>query len=384
MWESIFLLAIASMTCGIALRVVEPMLPQLANDFGTSISAASAVISGFAVAYVIGQLIYGPLGDRFGKVRVVTLSLAGAGVASIGCALAEDLGSLTALRFLTALFSSSPVTLGMAYVGDQVPVAERQSVIARFVTGTIIGQAIGPLIGGLFTDLIGWRGTFVVLGFVFIAVALVLYLWTRSQWEGSGRPASAGNPYAVHLRLLGLSRVRYVAVATFANTFLFFGAYSFLGPFLQLKFDLSATVVGVILAEIGLGSLLYTLAVKRLLASIGQRGLVTWGGAICCGCYTLTLLTPEWLVAIPCTIGIGFSFYMLQNTLQLKATEMAPQARGAGMSIYGSVWSVGQAAGVAIAGAAIGIVGFVPTIITYALAYLALGLLLRNNLNRLS
>jgi len=384
MWESIFLLAVASMTSGIALRVVEPMLPQLADDFGTSISAASTVISAFAVAYVIGQLVYGPLGDRFGKLRVVTLSLVAAAVASIGCALAQDLGSLTALRFLSALFSSSPVTLGMAYVGDQVPVAERQSVIARFITGSIIGQALGPLVGGLFTDLIGWRGTFVVLGFVFITVALVLYLWTRSQWEGSGRAASAGNPYAVHFKLLGLSRVRYVVVATFANTFLFFGAYSFLGPFLQLKFDLSATVVGTILAEVGLGSLLYTLAVKRLLASIGQRGLVTWGGAICCGCYTLTLLAPEWLVAIPCTIGIGFSFYMVQNTLQLKATEMAPQARGAGVSIYASVWSVGQAAGVAIAGTAIGIVGFVPTIITYALAYLAFGLLLRNNLNRLS
>src|SRR3990170_2467625 len=111
MWESIFLLAVASLTSGIALRVVEPMLPQLADDFTTSISGASVVITGFALAYTAGQLIYGPLGDRFGKLRVVTLSLFGAAAGSFGCALAQDLCSLTALRFFTALFSASPVTL---------------------------------------------------------------------------------------------------------------------------------------------------------------------------------------------------------------------------------------------------------------------------------
>ena len=143
MRESIFLLALASAAGGIALRVIEPMLPQLADDFGTSISAASTIITGYALAFTVGQLIYGPLGDRFGKLRVVTLALFAAAVGSAGCALAPDLSSLTALRFVTALFASSPVTLGMAYIGDQVPIAERQSVIARFVVGTIVGQALG-------------------------------------------------------------------------------------------------------------------------------------------------------------------------------------------------------------------------------------------------
>jgi predicted MFS family arabinose efflux permease len=384
MWESIFLLAIASATSGIALRIVEPMLPQLADDFATSISSASAVIIGFAVAYTIGQLVYGPLGDRFGKLRVVTLSLFGAAAGSVGCALAQDLGSLTALRFFTALFSASPVTLGMAYVGDQVPVAERQSVIARFVTGTIFGQALGPLVGGLFTDLLGWRGAFLFLGVIFAVVASALFLRTRSQWEGSGRVSSGGNIYAAQLRLLGLSRVRHVIAAAFAITFFFYGAYSFLGPFLKLKFDLNPAVVGAILAGVGLGSILYTLVVKRLLAAIGQRGLVTWGGAICCSCYALTLITPQWAIVVPCTIAMGFSFYMLQNTLQVKATEMAPEARGAGVSIYTSAWAIGQASGVAVAGAAIGIVGYPPAILGFGLGFFALGLWLRGNLNRLS
>jgi len=384
MRETIFLLALAGAISGISLRVVEPMLPRLADEFATSISGASTAITAFALAYMIGQLIYGPLGDRFGKLRVVTWSMFGAAVGSAACALAQDLGSLTALRFLTALFAASPVSLGMAYIGDQVPIAERQPVLARFVAGTILGQTLGPLIGGASTDLVGWRGTFLFIGVVFAVVSSILFLRTGSQWAGSGSAGSGGNPYTAHLRLLAIARVRYVAAASFTNTFFFFGAYSFLGAYLGLKFDLNPTLIGALLAGVGVGSLLYTLAVNRLLRAIGQRGLVAWGGAICCACYAITVLTPVWEIAVPSVVGIGFAFYMLQNTLQAKASEMAPQARAAGVSTYVSFWSLGQAAGVATMGIGIGIFDYAPSIIAFGLGYFALGLWLRGNLQRLS
>lgn len=384
MRETIFLLALASATSGIALRVVEPMLPRLAEDFSTSISGASIAITAFAMSYLVGQLIYGPLGDRYGKLRVATLSLLGAAIGSIGCGFAHDLASLTAWRFFTALFASSPMSLGMAYIGDHVPLADRQPVIARFVIGSIVGQMIGPLVGGIFTDLLGWRETFVLIGVAFATVFLVLLLRTSSQWPGSGQPDTSGNPYTVHLRLLALPHVRYIVAATIGNTFFFFGAYSFLGPFLGQKFHLNLTLIGILLACVGLGNLLYTLVVTRLLVALGQRGLVAWGGAICCGCFALMALTPVWTVAIPCVLGAGFSFYMLQNTLQAKASEMAPHARAAGVSVYVAVWSLGQATGVATMGIAVGIAGYEPSIIAFGLAYLALGLWLRRNLHLLS
>lgn len=384
MRETIFLLALAGATSGVSLRIVEPMLPRLAEDFATTISTAATAITAFALAYMVGQLVYGPLGDRFGKLRVVTLSMFGAALGSVGCALAQDLGSLTVLRFITALFASSPVSLGMAYIGDQVPIAERQPVIAHFVAGTIIGQMLGPLIGGASTDLLGWRGTFVFVGIVFAAVSSVLFVRTVSQWPGSGSDGSGGNPYTAHIRLLAISRVRYVSAASFTNTFFFFGAYSFLGPFLLLKFELNLTLIGALLAGVGLGSLFYTLVVDRLLHMIGQRGLVAWGGTICCACYAFTVLTPIWEMAIPSVIGIGFGFYMLQNTLQAKASEMAPHERAAGVSTYVAFWSLGQATGVGTMGLAVWLVGYTMPIIAFGLGYFALGLWLRSKLQRLS
>ena len=169
----------------------------------------------------------------------------------------------------------------------------------------------------------------------------------------------------------------------FADEFLFFGAYSFLGAFLKAKFDLGLTAIGAILAGFGVGGVFYTLAVRRLLLHLGQRGLVVWGGAICSGAYAIIVLSPIWELAIPCAVALGTSFFMLHNTVQTKATEMAPHARGAAVSVFASTWSLGQAAGVAAMGIALSALDYAPAIIGFGLGFLALGAWMRANLNRL-
>ena len=109
--QTIFLLAVAAANSGLAMRIVEPMLPRLAGDFGTSVPATAAVISAFAFAHAGAQYFHGPLGDRFGKLRVVTVLMALSAVAAFGCAAATDLDSLIAWRFATGLFSSASMTL---------------------------------------------------------------------------------------------------------------------------------------------------------------------------------------------------------------------------------------------------------------------------------
>jgi len=359
------------------------MLPRLAAEFGTSVSQAAGIISAYALAYACSQLVYGPLGDRFGKLRVVSLSLAGAALGCFACALAQDIGSLAAARLFTGLFASTPVLLGMAYIADRVPAAERQPVIARFIIGTITGQALGPAVGGAATDLVGWKGTFALIGAVYALVCAILLVRTRGQWAGEKPKASPGHPFAGHVRLLGYSRVRHVVAVGFVETFIFFGAFSFLGAYLKQRFDLSLTAIGAILAGFGAGGILYTLFVRRLLRGLGQRGLVLAGGASAFACYLLAVLTPGWGPFVACTVGLGFSFYMLHNTVQVKATEMAPEARATGLALYSAAWALGQAAGVAAMGLAVSLAGYRASIAVFGAAYLALGLWMRRNLGRL-
>lgn len=383
MRETIFLLALASANSGIALRAVEPMLPRLASDFGASISSTAMIISAYAFAYGGSQLLYGPIGDRFGKLRVATLSLIGSAVGCFGCALAPNLASLAGMRLLTALFASTPVILGMAYIGDRVRAEDRQPVIARFIIGTISGQALGPAIGGAVTDLLGWRGTFALIGIVFAVVSTILFARTHPQWKEEKTTAALRNPLAAHLQLLQSGRVRRVVAVGFIETLIFFGAFSFLGAYLKIRFDLSLTLIGALLAGFGIGGICYGVMVRRLLMQLGQRGLVLSGGLMCCACYALAMLTPLWQVFIACTVGLGLGFYMLHNTVQTKATEMAPQSRGTALALYSSGWALGQAAGVAIMGLAVGLFDYQWPIMAFGAAYLALGLWMRRNLDRL-
>src|SRR3977135_2688614 len=119
--EAILLLALAGFNAGISLRCVEPMLPKLAVEFDSSVSAAASVMTAFAFAYAGAVLVQGPLGDRFGKLRVVTLAMALSGAACIGCAFAWSLGSLAAPRFVTAFFASASVAARLECHRDALP-----------------------------------------------------------------------------------------------------------------------------------------------------------------------------------------------------------------------------------------------------------------------
>lgn len=379
--EAIALLALAAFNSGISFRCVEPMLPRLAADFGTSVSAASTVVTSFAFAYAGSVLLQGPLGDRFGKLRVVTIGTALAGGAALACAGAWDVGSLAALRFVMAIFASASVALGMAYIGEVVPLAERQTTVARFIAGSLGGQTLGPLFGGVFTDWAGWRAAFAVLGAVFLVAAGVLFVRTRSSWPARlpGRFA----PLAVHARLLARAPVRWLVAVGVAETFFFFGAYVFLGAYLRARFALSFTAIGMILAGYGLGGLVYSSLVRWFVRTLGERGLVVVGGLLGAAFFALFVLVPDWRVAAPLTVVLGISFYLVHNTVQTRATEIAPDARASAIALYACAWGAGQALGVGAMGLAVAFLDYVPAIVLFALGYGALGLWLRSNLGRL-
>lgn len=378
--QVIFLIGLAAFTAGISLRCVEPMLPKLAADFGVTVSAASSIVTSFALAYAAAVLLQGPLGDRYGKVRVVALAGALTGLAALGCALAWDVASLAAGRLVMGIFASASVPLGIAYIGDVIPPAERQATLANFIGLSVLGQTLGPLFGGALTDALGWRAPFVALAALFIAVSLVLYVRTARAWPAPGPGGFA--PMAAYRQILPRRPVQWLAGTGIAETFFFFGAYVFIGALLKERFDLSYTAIGLVLAGYGAGGLAYSLLARRLIAALGERGLVAGGGILGAALFVAVALAPAWAWTIACTVGLGVAFYMLHNTVQMKATEAAPDARGATVALYASCWAIGQAAGVAAMGAAVGFIGYDAGIAAFGIGFGLVGLALRNNLHR--
>src|SRR3954447_16053201 len=90
----ILLLSLAAFFSGAALRICDSLLPRLARDFDITAGTAGRVIISFSIAYGLMQLVFGPLGDRFGKARLVNIALAGCAVGALACLVAPGFDAL--------------------------------------------------------------------------------------------------------------------------------------------------------------------------------------------------------------------------------------------------------------------------------------------------
>jgi MFS transporter, YNFM family, putative membrane transport protein len=372
----IFLLALGGVASGVAMRSVEPMLPRLASDFATDIPTAARVITVFAVFYALAQLVHGALGDRFGKLRMVTVMLALSMIGFAGSAFSADLASLTAWRAVTGVVSSASVILGMAYIGDTVPLDRRATVIAQYMGGNVLGHSLGPFVGGTFTDFMGWRAAFLFLAVMFGAVALVLFIRTRDQWateRGERTPFSL----ASYVGVMKLPPARLMMAFAFVETFFFFGAFAYLPGLLQERFDLSFTLIGLTLSGWGIGGILFSFMAHWLLRRFSALSLVVAGGLLVFLSYAATALLPVWWPMVPAVVLLGFAFNMLHNALQIRATEMAPRARGTGLALFSFAWILGQGVGVAVMGSGVGLFGYAAMVFAFGAGFALLALWMR-------
>src|SRR5690606_32303322 len=134
--RAILLLALAAFVSSSAFRICDPMLPQLATEFGASTGQAGATVTAFAVAYGLLQMFFGPVGDRYGKFRVVAIATCACAMGSAGAVFAPSLDVLIVCRVLSGAAGAGIVPLSMAWIGDNVAYEQRQATLARFLTGT--------------------------------------------------------------------------------------------------------------------------------------------------------------------------------------------------------------------------------------------------------
>ena len=349
--QHLALLGLAGFASMASMRICDPMLVVLGQEFQVSTGDASAVVSVFAVVYGVLQLFYGPLGERFGKLRVVSLAVSACALFSAVTALSVNLPMLVILRGFMGAAAAGIIPLSMAWVGDQVPYERRQETLAKLMSATVLGMMSGLWFGGFAADTVGWRGAFVLLSALFgVAAALLLRRLHRQSKLPSSPVAAPGLWAAFRLtgQLLGTPRVRWILTVTAAEGALVFGAMAFMPTHLHQQFDLSVVAAGSVMMLYGVGGLLYSQMARRWLAWLGERGLVRTGAAlVAVGLLVLAWGSGVWLGMLACLMT-GLGFYMLHNTLQVQATQMAPAARGSAVTLFACSLFFGQSTGVLI------------------------------------
>ncbi len=346
--RNVAFLALAAFVSAATLRALDPLVPAIAREFATTPGTVGLAVTAFALAYGVCQLFWGPVGDRFGKYRVVTLACLLSAATVGAAAFARSLPLLAALRLLSGITAAAIIPLSMAFIGDHVAYDRRQAALARFLAGQIMGLVGGQAVGGIVGDQLGWRAVFVLLSLLFLVAGLLLARELRAgrlpppvltAARGPGRLAGD------YLRLVRKRPARLVLLVVFLEGCLFFGGFAYAGTALGTRFGLDLTVIGALLAVFGLGGLAYVLAAGRLVAALGERGLAGVGGTILASGFLVLSLAPAVGIAGAAIGVLGLGFYMLHGTLQTRATQMAPEARGLAVSAFAASFFLGQAVG---------------------------------------
>jgi predicted MFS family arabinose efflux permease len=375
--RAVFLLSLAAFASAASLRATDTLLPQLAAEFATTAGGAASVVTAFAISYGLLQAVYGPLGDRYGKYRMVCVTTLASALGTFACAWSSTLDTLILARFIAGATVGALIPLSMAWIGDVVAYGERQALIARFLLGQILGTAFGQSFAGVLAEHFGWRAIFVVLGVLYLIVGVLLLLELRSNPVTRLSPGDLTVTIRSGLvRMAGLLAqpwVRVVIVTVFLEGMMMFGSIAFIPVHLQVRFSLGPAAAGAMVTAYAAGGVLYALGARRFVAGLGERGLALGGGLVLLFGYLLLAFAPLAWASLPGILLIGVGFYMLHNTLQVNATQMAPAARGAAVSLFALCLFTGQSAGVWLAGKVVDAYGTAPVFIAVSFGLAALG-----------
>jgi predicted MFS family arabinose efflux permease len=362
----------------------DALLPGLAEDFAVAPTVASIVVTAFALAYGLFQIVHGPLGDRIGRLRTVAVAMLIACLGSLGSALAPSLTWLTLLRFATGIGAAGIIPVSIAWIGDHTSYEDRQTALGRFMGFSITGQILGPALGGALAEWLSWREVFYVLTAAFLVVAVAVFRLDRGERRRGGAQKTHATEHFLrtYQDILRVRWVRTILLIVFAEGALFYGTFAYTGAWLKETFDLSYLVIGAVLAGFGIGGLCYSALVRRLLRRLGEAGFALGAALVLLTFYVCLPFSPVWQIVGPLCVIAGFGFYMLHNTLQTKATEMYPRARGTAISAFALSLFCGQAVGVALFGRVIALFGYAPSFVVTGIALLLLAVFFARQLRR--
>lgn len=367
--RTLWLLSVCAFASMASMRICDSLLPALALEFSTTAGQAARVISSFALAYGVLQLFYGPLGDRYGKVRIIGIATLACTLGSVGAALSSSLDWLIASRILSGAAAAGIIPLTMAWIGDNVPYDGRQELLAQLLGATVFGMIAGQWLGGVVADTFGWRTAFAMLALLFLASGLLL------ASQGSDAPVQlSGHAQSMARRtadVLAVPWARAVLAITFIEGALAFSALAFIPTHLHTRFSLPMAAAGGVVALYGFGGLIYSRFARVLVRRLGEASLARLGGVCMAFAFGTLAWAPSWHWTLPACLVAGFGFYALHNTLQTNATQMAPAARGTAVSLFACCLFLGQSLGMLVAASLVDKFSA-----TFIFAFSALGLLL--------
>lgn len=334
-------LALLSAVAPLATDMYLPSLPTVARDLGAAPGTTQLTVGAFMAGMMAGQLVFGPLSDRFGRRPLLLVGTVAATLASAGCALAPSVGVLLVLRVVQGLSGAAAVVLARAVVVDRSRGVEAARVFSLLMTITSVAPVAAPLIGALLADTVGWRGVFAILTALSLLMVVGTLAVVPETLPPAARSAGPGDFYR-GLAALGRDRAFVGYVLTLCLSFgAMFGYISASSFVYQDELGFSPARFSAFFAAGAVGVSAVSVVNRRLVRRLPARGLLIGGVVNLCAASTALLLGVglagvRAAVVVPVLLwavaGMGL---ILPNATALALTR-APRSAGTASAVLGA------------------------------------------------
>ncbi len=334
-----------------------PGFPDIARDLNTDIAKVSLTLTSYFIGISAGQLIYGPLLDRYGRKKPLIIGISLYLVAALGCMLAPGIYYLIALRLLQALGGCVGMVASRAIIRDRFEVKEIARVFSSLILVMGVAPIIAPTLGGYLSSNFGWRSIFALLALLALAIILLI---TRVLAESRGPdPAVSLRPTRIAWNYWQVLTDRRFFVYSIAGSMAMAGLFAYIGgsPFVLMELmNFDETTYGWIFGANAGGFILGSQINRVVLQKRNSRVVTEWSAV-------LMLLTTLILVigtllgllsAVSFLVGLFcFLFFLGFLNPNSNALAMEPFSENAGVAsaLIGSVRMLGGALSTALAGA---------------------------------
>lgn len=377
--REIRVLAAAAFVIAIGYGLVAPALPTFARSFDVGVTAASAVISAFALFRLVFAPVSGRLVARVGELRTYLLGLGIVAASTGACAFAAEYWQLLVFRSLGGIGSTMFTVASVSMIVRFAPPAMRGRASGLWATGFLLGNLTGPLIGGGLVTF-GLRAPFVVYAVMLLVAMILTGLLLRGR--AGVVPADGLAVPEISLRTaLGHPTYRAALAAAFANGWAVFGVRVALVPlFVVEALGRAESWGGIALSVFAAGNAVTLVLAGRLADRRGRRPPILIGLAVTAAATAVLGVLPTLPLFLAASLVAGLGSGLLNPPLNAVVADVVGSERRGGTVLAGFQMSmdVGAIVGPLAAGAAAQILGFGAAFgVTGVVTALALALWLR-------
>jgi MFS transporter, DHA1 family, multidrug resistance protein len=250
----ILMLGILNTITPISIDMYLPAFPGIAADLHTTINNVALTVSTYFLGFSLGQIVYGPLLDRFGRKRPLYVGLSLYIIATIACASAQSISMLLIVRFMQALSGCVAAVAAMAMVRDFFPIDKSARIISLLVLILGVSPLLAPTVGSLITSVLNWRWIFIILAII-VFVVLILIAFFLPEGHAADTSISL-KPKPIINGFMEILNKKQFIIFSLAGTFSFAGLFVYVAgsPAIFMdSFHVSPKVYGGIFSLLSVG-----------------------------------------------------------------------------------------------------------------------------------